>query len=314
MFLLNVVKKTDIRFHQLQQLMDRRNFVRQVSGTVGAVAITGLPFHFTAPAGSVTTIQDVIDIITKSVPGAPFANTVDTIKAGDPNQPVKGIVTTMFATIDVIEKAIQLGANFIIAHEPTYYNHQDNTDWLKENDVYKYKEALLAKNKIVVWRCHDTIHTHKPDGVYEGVLSNLGWKKYADSASPFRVTLPGSSLQSIIDLAKKSLQIEHLRYIGDLSASCKKICLMVGAAGGSRQIPLINAEKPDLVMIGELVEWETLEYIRDLRSSGSGTSLIVMGHIASEEPGMEWLAGWLKPQLDNIPIHHLPSGSVVKWA
>jgi putative NIF3 family GTP cyclohydrolase 1 type 2 len=220
----------------------------------------------------------------------------------------------MFATVDVIEKAIRLGANLIIAHEPTYYNHQDNTDWLKNDDVFKYKQALLEKSRVVIWRCHDYIHTHKPDGVYEGVLSKLGWKAYADAASPFRVTIPGSTLQSIIALSKEKLEIEHLRYIGDPAARCEKICLMVGAAGGMRQMQLINTEKPDLVMIGELVEWETLEYMRDLRSSGSKTSLIILGHIPSEEPGMEWLAEWLTPQLQSIPVKHIPTGTVVKWA
>jgi len=73
------------------------------------------------------TIRDVIDKLQADVPGAPFPQTVDTIKAGDWGQPVKGIVTTMFATDVVIEKTISLGANFIIAHEPTFYNHLDET-------------------------------------------------------------------------------------------------------------------------------------------------------------------------------------------
>jgi putative NIF3 family GTP cyclohydrolase 1 type 2 len=294
--------------------MNRRKFVHQMSGTVGAMTIAGLPFHIsTNSQKALMTIQDVIDIITKSVPGAPFSNTVDTIKSGDPKQPVKGIVTTMFATIEVIEKAIQSGANFIIAHEPTFYNHLDNTDWLKDNDVYKYKQALLEKNNIVVWRCHDIIHTHKPDGVYDGVLSKLGWKNYTKPDSYWKVNLPPASLKSIIDLTKQKLEIEHLRYMGDPNVMCEKVCLLVGAGGGTRQINTINTEKPDLVMIGELVEWETMEYMRDLRLSGGKTSLIIMGHIPSEEPGMEWLVNWLKPQINGVAIKHVPSGSAVQW-
>src|ERR1700761_4019758 len=70
--------------------------------------------------GAAMTIRQVIDALQRDIPGAPFASTVDTIKAGDPDQAVKGIVTTMFATLEVIGKAVSLGANFIIAHEPTY--------------------------------------------------------------------------------------------------------------------------------------------------------------------------------------------------
>src|SRR5688500_12462912 len=48
--------------------------------------------------------KDVIDIITKEVPGAPFATTVDHLRSGSMDQDVTGIVTTMFPTIEVIER------------------------------------------------------------------------------------------------------------------------------------------------------------------------------------------------------------------
>ena len=34
------------------------------------------------------------------------------------------------ASYAVIEQAITKGANFIIVHEPTFYNHRDETAWL----------------------------------------------------------------------------------------------------------------------------------------------------------------------------------------
>jgi hypothetical protein len=40
------------------------------------------------------------------------------------------------------------------------------------------------------------------------------------------------------------------------------------AAGGTRQIAAIQKEKPDVLICGELNEWETSEYIRDLRYMG----------------------------------------------
>src|SRR5204862_60430 len=85
------------------------------------------------------TVQQVIDIILQSIPGAPFKETVDTIKSGNAQQKITGIVTTMFATDEVIERTARLAANFIIAHEPTFYNHTDDTAWLQNDDVYKYK-------------------------------------------------------------------------------------------------------------------------------------------------------------------------------
>lgn len=85
------------------------------------------------------TVQQVMDLILATIPGAPFAKTVDTLKSGIPSQTVTGIVSTMFATTDVIQQAIAAGANFIIVHEPTFYKHADETDWLKNDSVFRHK-------------------------------------------------------------------------------------------------------------------------------------------------------------------------------
>ena len=53
--------------------------------------------------------------------------TVDTFKAGDPDTPVAGIATTGMATFPVLKRAAKANRNFVITHEPTFYNHQDQT-------------------------------------------------------------------------------------------------------------------------------------------------------------------------------------------
>src|SRR5688500_12222122 len=148
----------------------RRRFLTTLTSTVGIALIPSLTFggKKTALVPGVT-VQQVIDHILKDIPGAPFSQTVDTLKSGSGEQAVTGIVTTMFSTVDVIQKAVALRANFIIAHEPTYYGHTDETQWLESDSVYQYKRNLLAKHKIAVWRFHDYWHAHRPDGVLMGV-------------------------------------------------------------------------------------------------------------------------------------------------
>ena len=265
-------------------------------------------------AGSELTVQQVINLILKSIPNAPFKQTVDTIKAGNPDQKVTGIVTTMFATDDIIEKTAKAGANFIIAHEPTFYNHQDNTAWLENDEVYRYKSDLLKKHNIAVWRFHDYIHAHKPDGVLMGVLTAMGWEKYYNPEKPYLLTIRPASFSSVINHVKTRLGIQHVKVIGDMSQSCSRVVIAPGAAGGPRQIEALQKEKPDLFICGELNEWETSEYVRDLRYMGGKTALIVLGHIVSEEPGLEWLVKWLQPQIPGIKVTHIPSNDAFTWA
>ncbi len=290
--------------------LTRREFV-SASLAIGASSLVHLPaLAFTQ---SKMTIQQVMDMILKSVPGAPFSQTVDTIKSGDPTQPVTGIVTTMFATVDVIKKAASLKANFIIAHEPTFYNHTDSTDWIENDSVVKAKKELLNKNKIVVWRFHDYIHTMRPDGVLTGVLNSLGWQSYYNADNPSMINIPATTVREVVTLAKANLGISSLRVVGDLSQRCERVGLLPGAPGGRRQISFLQQEKPDLLLCGEVAEWETSEYIRDAHLLGQKRALIVLGHAFSEEPGMKWMASWLQPQVKNIVVTHVPSSEPFIW-
>lgn len=287
----------------------RRRFIYNVTTAVGAGMVLSAPMVTKAAAlfkkADTYTVKQVIDLFMKQVPGAPFPNTVDTLKSGSPDTVVTGIVTTMFATIDVIRKAIDLGANFIIVHEPTFYNHLDATDWLKNDDVYQYKIDLLNKHNIAVWRNHDTIHQLKPDGVTKGVLEQLEWQQYAGKDIPNILTFPPILVKDLVVHVKEKLHIEKVRFIGDPAQSCTKVLFMPGAPGGTRQIQGIGKVKPDVLICGEIAEWETAEYVRDARAKGDNISLILLGHIASEEPGSAFMLQWLTENVPSIKATHV---------
>src|SRR5437773_11141096 len=98
--------------------------------------------------------------------GIPWMNdTVDTIKAGDPNTPVTGIATTMMATLDVLQRAAVNHQNLIITHEPTFYNQLDPPDRMAETDaVCRVNRALIEKNDLVVLGFPAHLHRIEPDG------------------------------------------------------------------------------------------------------------------------------------------------------
>ncbi|KAA2243567.1 hypothetical protein F0L74_13835 [Chitinophaga agrisoli] len=296
----------------LPQLPARRAFIANALKAAGASALLTIPGVAMAAQNSLLqkpyTVQDIIGLILKEIPGAPFKETVDTLKSGGASQQVTGIVTTMFATVQVIEEAAKRNANFIIAHEPTFYNHQDDVNWVPGNEVVKQKQALLKKHNITVWRFHDYWHAYRPDGIGYGVLRKTGWLQYYKPGQMI-LQLPATPLADIITTLKSSLDITQLRTIGDPAQVCQRIALMPGAAGGQRQIAIVEKEKPDVLIVGEVHEWETAEYIRDSRQLGAKTALIVLGHSQSEEPGMEWLVDWLQPKLQGIKVTHITSGN-----
>jgi len=94
------------------------------------------------------TARQVIERIQKKV-GVPWrSETVDTFKIGNPDAAVKGIATSFSATLDVCQRAHAAGKNLIIAHEPTFYNHNDETANLSgERHNYGRKEKRLDRSR-----------------------------------------------------------------------------------------------------------------------------------------------------------------------
>jgi len=287
----------------------RRQFLSSVGGLVGTSLLMTLPGVSRAGGLLETfTVKQVIDIILKEIPNAPFPKTVDQLRSGSMEQEVTGIVTTMFPTIEVIERTAKAGANFIIAHETPFYNNQDETDWLQQDDAYRYKIGLLDKYKIAIWRFHDYWHSHKPDGIIMGNLIKLGWEKYFDANTPRLLTLPTAmSLKSIVSLVKEKLGIPSVRVIGNLKQECKTIYMAFGYMDSRMQIAAIQQYKPDLILSGETREWETVERVRDGQLMGQKTALMVLSHSVSEEAGMEYAAKWLQPKVPGVKITHIAS-------
>ncbi|MCF0055924.1 Nif3-like dinuclear metal center hexameric protein [Dyadobacter sp. CY356] len=297
-------------------VLQRRKFIlNSIKSAAGLALLTISPSFSKGNNWSVKkqwTVQEVMDFVLKEGGLTPLKDTVDTIKSGKAEQIVTGIISTMFPTIPIIEEAIKLNANFIIAHEPSFYNHNDKADWVKNNEVLKKKQELLDKHKMVIWRFHDYCHSLKPDAVSYGVAKKANWLPYFKTGEVV-LKIPTISLQNLVQHLKKSLSISRLRIIGDMNQSCERIALLPGAWGGPMQVSTAEKEKPDVLIVGELSEWETAEYIRDARSFGQKISLIVLGHAVSEEPGMEWFAEWLHPKLPDVKITHLASGDPFTW-
>ena len=247
----------------------------------------------------------------EEAPGRQGSPTVDTVKMGDPTQPVRGIVTTFLATHEVILRAQQRAANLIITHEPIFYNHYDATDWLSEDPVYLAKRKLIEDSGIVVWRYHDYWHARNPDGIVTGVLQHLGWTAYASSEDPRICVIPSTSLSALASFMKNRFGAQRVRVMGSPDLPCTRVGLIVGAAGGQSQIELVR--DVDAIVVGEVREWETTEYIRDSTLIGQPRGLVAVGHALSEQPGMEYLAQWLTPRVPEVQVRHIPTGDPFRY-
>jgi putative NIF3 family GTP cyclohydrolase 1 type 2 len=221
------------------------------------------------------------------------------------------------ATVAVIRKAIALGANMIITHEPTYFTGSDKTEWLRDDPVYASKKRLIEENGLVIWRCHDRMHFAYPDGIYEGLLRELGWEEYRraekDADGLFKAftedhyTIPETTLGALAAFFKEKLGVGAVRIIGRPEMACRRVGILVGGGSlglGREEMPaqFMHVKDLDVLVCGEITEWTLCAYVNDAQLLGFNKGIIIVGHERSEEAGMKHMAGWLAPLLGPLPV------------
>jgi putative NIF3 family GTP cyclohydrolase 1 type 2 len=256
------------------------------------------------------TARELIARIQQQV-GVPWqSDTVDTFKAGNPDVPVTGVAVTMMATLDVLQRAVAAGDNLVITHEPTFFDHLDKADQLPDKDkdpVLAEKKLFIEKHGLVVWRFHDHWHARNPDGIEAGMVHALGWEKFQDAQNQYLFNIPETTLEELASSIKRKLGIGIVRVVGDPTLRITKLAMAPGAAGFGHQANSLEIAGVQALVIGEAREWETVEYVADAVSEGKQKSLIILGHIPSEQAGMEECTRWLKTFVSEVPVQFIPA-------
>jgi len=267
------------------------------------------------------TVREIVDgIIQKTQVGPlPPEKTCDHLMAGSFDTEVTHIAVTFMATVEVIRKAAEIGANLIITHEPTWFTGRDDTGWLEGDEVYLRKKALVEETGVAIWRFHDHMHFGPEDGIYRGFDEDVGWADYRLPPSetiPFFhkgkhfdgcYELPETTLQGLADFFRERFDMKKVRVIGDPAMKVRRVALLPGGGSlglGSEHMPmeLMRLRDLDVILCGEVTEWTLPAYVRDAWQLGLCKAILILGHERSEEPGMKHLGPWLKSVTGDIPV------------
>lgn len=250
----------------------------------------------------------------------------DQILYGDATKECTGIVTTIFASVDVIKKAYELGANLIIVHEALFWNHGDHQEWLKksENRTYMKKKELLNDYEIVIWRNHDYVHSGIPmhngkytDGIFYGFAKVMGWENYVsgNTGALIKFEIPEVTAYELTKRIIENLNLEGARIIGDPETKIHKVEIPFHIFGDANdQITDMDKNEVDALLAVELVDFSINEYVRDSSMLGMNKVIITVGHFNMEEPGMKYMATYIPNALDeDIPCYFVQSGDTYHY-
>jgi len=363
--------------------ISRREFVAlTVTGTVASRVAS--PFALGRSPAATITANEIVDRIKKSI-GVDWKTegTVDTFKAGDPSTVITGIVTTSMATVEVLQKAAQAGANLVITAAPTFYSRADlsapagrglgagagrgaapprgagagagagrpatpgpgpasqsgpgtgasspmppppaslppsvvppgQNNMLgappatppPPDPVFAGKNALIDKHKLVVFRLTDHWNQRKPDPRAQGLATAMGWTKYKAGDDALHYEVPAITLESLASQLKKTPGTRGgIRAVGDPASTVRKIGLLPGYTQIQASIAMMPTV--DVIVAGEVQEWESATYAQDIVFAGIKKGFISIGRVVNEAPGMQVCADWLKTIVPEVPVRFISAG------
>lgn len=230
--------------------------------------------------------------------GAPGMSTVDTYKLGDPATPVTGVATCWMSTFEVLRKAAARKLNLIITHEPTFWNHLDETQAVQEDPVYHAKRAFAERNRMVLWRFHDHWHRLSPDPIFAALTRQLGWQLSGGGRGAVYV-LPPTTLAAAARQVQERLGTRAVRIVGDPEQKISRVAMSAHTLSSC----LAAMGNADAILMGEPREFDTFEYFRDARALGMPRGIIGISHDRLEEWGMrEPCADWVRAVVPEVPV------------
>ena len=293
-----------------QKDLSRRRFAL-LAGTVSAGRIaTALPVGLSA--------QNVIQRIQTGLGGQWPPPGADGFKAGDPATPVTGIATTAMATLQVLKEAVRDGANLVLTCEPTFFGRADGpapatsgpgrgpSGLSADDPVYKAKREFIEKNGLVVYRLHDAWNALRRDDNVTGLAESLGWAHRRVNNGDI-CEIPASNAEDVVASIRGKLNLRGgLRAAGDRQARIRRVLLYPGFMPAATMWQRYS--EVDLIVAGEVREWENTHYAADIYTAGEQRALVTIGRIVSEDPGMRVAAAWLKTLVKDVPARWIPAG------
>ena len=291
--------------------ISRRRFAL-IAGTAGAAAGA-------ASGADPLTAEAVVRRIQTELGGEWPSTGPDGFKAGDPSAAVKGIATTSMATLDVLKQAAKANTNLVLTYEPTFYGRADGQSpamrgagrgpvgFGADDPVVKAKREFIEKNGLVVFRLRDHWQARKENDMVAGLAAALGWSRHRVKSEDALYDIPPATAEQTVALIRGKLNLRGgLRAVGDRKATVRRVLLQPGTMTPATMWQRYSTV--DLIVAGEVREWENTHYAADIFTAGEKRALVTVGRVVSEEPGMRACAEWLKTVVKEVPAKWIAAG------
>jgi putative NIF3 family GTP cyclohydrolase 1 type 2 len=183
--------------------------------------------------------------------------------------------------------------------------------------VYAGKNAFIEKHKLVVFRLTQQWNQRQPDPRAVGLATAMGWtglRQGAGGPSTGPATGGGlhydvraTTLEALASQLKKTLATRGgIRAIGDRTLTVRRVGVLPGYT--SIQAAIATLPTVDVIVTGEVQEWESATYAQDVAFAGIRKGFISIGRVVNEATGMQVCADWLRTIVTEVPVRFISAG------
>jgi putative NIF3 family GTP cyclohydrolase 1 type 2 len=183
--------------------------------------------------------------------------------------------------------------------------------------VFAGKNAFIEKHKLVVFRLTQHWNQRKPDPRAQGLAAAMGWTRLRRGYGATALDRAGDdyryydvaplTFEALASQLRKALQTRGgIRAIGERTMTVRKVGFLPGYSLIQASIAMMP--DVDVIVAGEVQEWESAAYAQDVAFAGLKKGFISIGRVVNEAPGMQVCADWLRAIVNEVPTRFIPAG------
>ena len=289
----------------------RRQFLRLTGASLAGsgLALSGKSSAVAAPEPrtpspskpSLPSTNEIRNYLLQHSPWVDQRNTVDTVKSGDPDRPVKKAGVAWFPSRWDIQAAVRANCDLLIVHEPTFWEHSAAEKKWRDRGPGIAKSKLLSESGLVILRVHDTWDNWPELGIRDSWAKFLGLTRRHREGTQLRWTavyeIPETTLR---DFARhvagrtRSLGESSVQVLGEPSMKVRHPAIGVGCVVPDQEMVDFGADVLVVCFDGASY-WQHRERLAEM-----GVGIITVEHGTSEMPGLMSLRDHLATRFPEV--------------
>ncbi|MCY2930899.1 MAG: Nif3-like dinuclear metal center hexameric protein [Planctomycetota bacterium] len=242
-------------------------------------------------------------------------NTVDRVIIGDGEKAFDKCLVTWMPSFAAVRTAVERGYGLLVAHEPTFYDHCNDTpgSYGERFDVVARKVDYINRHGLTIVRLHDSWDLWPEIGVpwaWADFLG-LGTKPAAvnECRSQLRFDVAPRTLEELArDVAARCAAINEpmVQVTGDLSQTVSKVGVGTGCGCDLATFWGLGCDC-SIVCDDATRYWDQIQIAQDY-----ARPVIRVSHGTSEEPGMMTLTKYINDTFPGLRAQRLPHGATFR--